>query len=618
MTPTHSRRLLIVDDNQAIHDVMRRILQGRPGSTLADAHAALFGGPAAEQRPRFRMDSALQGEDALARAQAALAEQDPYQLAFVDMRMPPGWDGLETTARLMAADPAIYIVICTAYSDASLEEISQKLGPTDRVLILKKPFDPVEVVQLSNALTERWVGQRAASQRALELETIVRDRTAEIQRASMHDKLTGLPNRALFSHRLDAAIARHRADPTRRFAVAFLDLDRFKHINDTFGHACGDQLLVDVAARLKGALRSSDHFTSEPSTSARLGGDEFLVLLTDLRSEHDVALVANRLLATLGRPYNIAGQRLRVSASIGVATSDTPYAAAADLVRDADAAMYRAKAEGRGRFVLFGHDMKTEAMERVAFEADVRQAVDDGLFDLHYQPIVRLADNEIVGFEALLRWRDGKWAGRSASTLVAAAEDAGVAHALNLWALERAARDFRTWSNTGCDVRLNLSGKQLLEPDLLVRVAEVIEDLGGARNLVVEVTEATFVREPTEARSALERLAALGVRTYLDDFGTGHSSLSCLADLPLHGVKLDRAFIGDLSGDPRHARIVGSVIALATACGLDVVAEGVENAADLARLRDLGCHHAQGYWLGREGDNAHVLALLGGTESGND
>lgn len=611
MTPVDGRRVLVVDDNQAIHDVMRRILQGRPGSTLADAHAALFGGPTHEQRPRFRIDSALQGEEAFGKAKDALAEHDPYQLAFIDMRMPPGWDGLETTARLLAADPAIYVVICTAYSDASVEEISEKLGPTERVLILKKPFDPVEIVQLSNALTERWLGQRAASQRTIELESIVRDRTAEIQRASMHDKLTGLPNRALFSHRLDAAVARHKADPTRRFAVAFLDLDRFKQVNDTFGHACGDQLLVEVAARLKGALRSGDHFTAEPSTSARLGGDEFLVLLTDLRNEHDVALVASRLLSTIGRPYMIGGQRLRISASVGIATSDSRYASAADLVRDADAAMYRAKAEGRGRFVLFGHDMKTEAMERVAFEADVRQAVDDGQFELHYQPIIRLEDNEIAGFEALLRWRDDKWSGKSATALVTAAEDAGVAHALNLWALARAARDFRTWGTPDFDVRLNLSGKQLLEPDLLVRVAEVIEDLGAPGNLVVEVTEAMLVREPLEARAALERLAALGVRTYLDDFGTGASSLACLTDLPLHGVKLDRAFIGDLAGDPRHAGIVRSVIALATACGLDVVAEGVESAEELALLRAMGCQHAQGYWLGREGDNAYVLALVG-------
>src|SRR5438128_2879671 len=283
--PQSERRILIVDDNEAIHADFRKILTGTlPASDLASAKAALFDEESSQpQRVEFQMSSALQGKQALEMVEAALLEGRPYMVAFVDMRMPPGWDGLQTIEHLWAADPNLQIIICTAYSDHSWEEISQKLGINDRLLVLKKPFDHVEVIQLATALSEKWTLKRAATLKMDELEAIIQERTRELTHLALHDKLTGLPNRALLNDRLAHAIAHHTRDPQYHFAVLFLDFDRFKLINDSLGHKAGDALLIQIARRLNDLMRSTDTISpAQGGTPARLGGDEFVILLDNL------------------------------------------------------------------------------------------------------------------------------------------------------------------------------------------------------------------------------------------------------------------------------------------------------------------------------------------------
>lgn len=323
-----NRRVLIIDDNEAIHADFTKILftgmQKAPASAkLAGAKAALFGAaaPVEKVRTSFEVDSAMQGEEGLAKVQAAVLAGTPYALAFVDMRMPPGWDGLQTIQRLWEADPDLQVVICSAYSDHSSEEISETLGLTDRLLILKKPFDPVEVSQLAVSLSEKWSLKRTATLKLDELEQMVQKRTQELALIAHHDRLTGLPNRILLNDRLNQLFVQSRRDSSHRFAVLFLDFDRFKLINDSLGHEAGDLLLIEVAKRLKDSLRNIDTIaTPDSSTAARLGGDEFVLLLDHINSPADAARVAERLLRNLSAPYVLNGNEVFSTASIGSVT----------------------------------------------------------------------------------------------------------------------------------------------------------------------------------------------------------------------------------------------------------------------------------------------------------
>jgi diguanylate cyclase (GGDEF)-like protein len=330
------RRVLVIDDNTAIHDDFRKTLSRQSyGADLDDDEALLFGTtPVESQYREFEIDTASQGHIGLAMVEAALREGHPYQLAFVDMRMPPGWDGVETISRLWQADPAIQVVICTAYSDYSWDQIIQKLGVTDRLLILKKPFDDVEVCQLASAMTGKWLATQLAQIKLGDLEVLVEKRTAELRDMALRDMLTGMPNRHLFNDTLSRAIALHRRDPRRMFAVLFLDMDRFKIVNDSLGHLIGDKLLIAFAKRLGSVLRNEDVIASlTDCTAARVGGDEFVVLLDGLKHHYDAMYVAERLLGVMAEPYKVDNHTIKITISIGVTTSALPYMSPGEIIR---------------------------------------------------------------------------------------------------------------------------------------------------------------------------------------------------------------------------------------------------------------------------------------------
>ncbi len=432
----------------------------------------------------------------------------------------------------------------------------------------------------------------------LRREVIIRRDTQEaLVHITLHDELTGLPNRALLSERLRNAIARAQRDPSAQFAVLFLDLDRFKVVNDSIGHLEGDAMLVVVAERLLSAIRPED-------TVARLGGDEFAVLLESLGGPTDAAVVAERIQTALAAPIDLGGYEVFTSASIGIVLSTSTFLETElpeHLLRSADMAMYKAKDAGRARHALFDRTMHGEALRRLQLETDLRRALERDEFRVVYQPVVSLRTGRITGAEALLRWQRPQQGLVSPAAFLPLAEDTGLIVGIGEWALAEACRQVQEWSTPGDDqpplcIAVNLSIKQFLQPSLAARVGEILTQSGLApERLILEVTESVVIDRPDKARETLLQLKALGISVHMDDFGTGYSSLSYLQQLPLDGLKVDRAFVSVMDDDERSRQLVQTVLQLARGVGLRTVAEGVTTLAQLAALRELECDSGQGY-----------------------
>jgi diguanylate cyclase (GGDEF)-like protein/PAS domain S-box-containing protein len=437
----------------------------------------------------------------------------------------------------------------------------------------------------------------------------ISDRRAIEERLShqaLHDALTGLSNRTLLLDRVRQAVARS-ARTGRAIAVLFIDLDRFKLVNDSLGHESGDELLVAVAERLLAVVRPDD-------TVARLGGDEFVVLCEDLGEEGIVA-VAERLRASLAEPYALRGGEVSVRASIGIATPADGGSAAETLVRDADAAMYRAKERGRDRVVVFDDGMRGLAADRLSLEADLRRAIEGGDLSLAYQPTLDIRNGRITGMEALLRWEHPVRGVVPPSAFIPVAEETGLIVALGTWVLDQACRQVAAWrplvGDAGLVMAVNLSARQLAHPGLVADVAEVLSRWGcRPGEICLEITESALMEDAEAARAQLTALKDLGLLLAVDDFGTGYSSLSYLKRFPVDLLKVDRSFVSGLGTDAEDSAIVTAVIGLAHALGLSALAEGVEDGTQLRELQRLGCDMAQGYLLARPQPAEEMVALL--------
>jgi diguanylate cyclase (GGDEF)-like protein len=409
-----------------------------------------------------------------------------------------------------------------------------------------------------------------------------------------HDALTGLPNRTLLYDRLCRALAAGRRDSSR-LAVLFLDLDGFKRVNDTYGHEAGDELLVAVARRIAEVVRGEDLL-------ARVGGDEFVVVCEGVASATDAESIAERLALALGAPLFLSGDRaFSVRASIGIALADY-QATPESLLRDADAAMYRAKADGRGRHVTFDPVMRADVQLKVAMESRLRQALERGEFTLHYQPVFSLAGRRLAGFEALLRWNSD--VGRvSPAEFVPRLEETGLIVPVGAWVLEEACAQAVRWQGRTPEpltMAVNVSTCQLAQPDYAESVTRILARTGIPPSQVcLEITEAALMDDVVSAWSTLRRLKGLGVQLAIDDFGTGYSSLSYLKSFALDVLKVDQSFVRGLGQSVEDTAIVGAVVTLADALGLDVVAEGVETPDQLAALEAMGCGYVQGYYFAR-------------------
>ncbi|HEX3357548.1 MAG TPA: EAL domain-containing protein [Tepidisphaeraceae bacterium] len=432
------------------------------------------------------------------------------------------------------------------------------------------------------------------------------DAGARLAHQAQHDALTGLPNRVLFRDRVQRCIERAKRRSDYHFAVLFLDLDRFKVVNDSIGHAAGDQLLMIVADRLKKCLRAADSISQigVDFTVARMGGDEFTILLDDLTNREDANLVAERIIESLGQPYSIAGHEALISASVGIAHSDPSNDSPDTLLRDADAAMYTAKSGGRARFAVFSAATHDSALARLRIETDLRRALERDELRLFYQPIVCLEDRRIAGFEALLRWeRDGKLIGPA--EFIPIAEDTGLIVPIGTWVLREAVRQLQTWQRrhpqlSDLTISVNLSRRQLLDPKLLDEVRDVFSKSGLDPNLVkLEITESMLMQETQESIKTLNALREIGVGLQMDDFGTGYSSLSCLHMFPLDGLKIDRSFINNIAGRRDCVAVLQAIMTLAHNLNIKVVAEGLEQPEQVVLLQALECDYGQGYYFAK-------------------
>jgi len=462
----------------------------------------------------------------------------------------------------------------------------------------------------------RWIlcrGQRHAKHALLGGSmtdvTTLKSAENEVLLEAFHDPLTGLPNKRLFQDRLSLALARRRQRPAQPLAVLYLDLDRFHTVNDSLGVDAGDDLLVEVKDRLTGLLRLGD-------TLGRLGGDKFAVLLDGVGGPREAMQFAEELVAALKRPLQLAGLEVFASASIGIALSKDGKQRAEDLVKDAITAMHRAKKDSSTPFELFDPQMNSNAKERLQLEADLYHAIERGEFLLHYQPIMALQDPGLAAFEALVRWQHPTRGMIRPDLFIPIAEETGLIAPLGSWVLKEACRQMREWkdrfaASRDVSVAVNLSARQFENPGLIDEIVESLDTAGlDPTGLDLEMTESVVMARTRENAATLQALRDLGIKLLIDDFGTGYSSLASLQSFPLDSLKIDRSFVMGMEFEDGKAEIVRTVLALAKALGLEVVAEGIETAESLDILRQLDCEHGQGYFFSAPLDGEAAAAWI--------
>jgi diguanylate cyclase (GGDEF)-like protein len=513
----------------------------------------------------------LENADRLSTAVASLLA-GAVDCVLLDLSLPDA-EGLEALAQVRTIALDVPIIVLT--------------GRTDEVLAVQAVHEGAQDYLIKGQVDARLLSRS--------INYAIERKRAEVELAhqAMHDALTGLPNRALFYDRLGQALNRVGRQGSA-VAVLFLDLDRFKLINDSLGHGAGDKLLVSVAERLAGVLRAGD-------TAARFGGDEFVILCEDVSGERQAIAIAERIAAELDAPFVIDSDEVFAHTSVGIALATEPGARPEALIRDADAAMYRAKERGGGVYEVFDDAMRERAVRRMATENALHRALDRGEFVMHYQPIVHMATGALYGVEALARWQHPDRGLVMPGEFIEAAEETGLIIALGAWAFEAACRQSAIW---GSDVMMsvNLSARQCTHPDLVATFGKILARTRADPAAVsLEITETALMEDIELSTATLSALKELGLRLALDDFGTGYSSLRALQHFPVDVVKIDRSFIEPIERDPQEAAIVAAVISLSHALGLRTVAEGIETIAQVDRLRALGCDLAQGFYFAKPG-----------------
>jgi diguanylate cyclase (GGDEF)-like protein len=412
-----------------------------------------------------------------------------------------------------------------------------------------------------------------------------------------HDALTRLPNRAMFSERLSYALSHLKRHPNNRFAVLFIDLDRFKTINDTLGHFTGDQFLIEIASRLSDCVRDND-------VLARLGGDEFVILLDSVQSAQDVEDVASRIINMVRKPFSLEGHTLYSNASIGVAPSHTRYKDASEILRDADAAMYQAKNLGRGRYVFFDESMREQLMANITLEQELRIALKEQQFELHYQKISELSNHRTIGYEGLLRWHHPDKGLLTPSEFLFMAEETGMIVDIEAWVVKEVCLQLKYWKNSeenkDAFIGINLSGRYLSQPNQINELISVIrEHVDEPNKLILEFNESAFSQHKELVHRGIKKLTELGIKLALDDYGTRMSSFNLLHSYPFEFIKLDRSFTRTLDNDDKKLALVKALNGLGDEFGYQLVAEGIESEAMFERLQKVGCQYGQGYYISR-------------------
>lgn len=722
MSDAGNFHILIIDDNPAIHSDFIKILSTNSSEKLDKLSEEVFGKKQEkEMLPKFQIDVASQGKEGIERVRDALSHGWHYSLAFVDIRMPPGWDGIETIKRIWALDKDVQIVICTAYSDYSWEETVASLGKTDSLLVLKKPFDNIAVRQLACALTMKWKLAESARQYTTELQKQVANSTLSLQeslslvkstfesssdgilvvslkgeivdynqklihmleisqtvidskneaellahinsklinadqfsdrmrelhihidetstdelkfkngkifecysqphtlnnkvvgrildfhditkRANLekdllyqatHDALTGLPNRVKLLERMRLAIK--MSDENKlSFAVMFLDLDRFKLINDSLSHITGDNLLQIVSKRLQAIMRSED-------TLARLGGDEFVILFMNISKEDHIKKKIDQILSAFQEPFDIDDRKVTLSVSLGISLYPKDATTVDMLLRNSDAAMYAAKGRKGNHFEFYSPEMSAQSLAELDQEAELRHAIANNEFFLNYQPQIDLANDKLVAVEALIRWQHPKKGVLLPIDFIALAEETGLIVPIGEWVIRTACQQNKAWQDAGLPpmrVAVNITSQQFKQPDLVEKIQHILHSTQlKPEYLELELTENVIVGNRETIR-LLSELKKLGVSIAVDDFGSGYSSLGYLRKIQLDRLKIDSSFIQHIQSTTDDEVIVRAVIAMAKSLHLGVIAEGVETKNQLDFLKQYQCADAQGFYFSK-------------------
>ncbi|OLP16710.1 GGDEF domain-containing response regulator [Leptolyngbya sp. 'hensonii'] len=551
----------------------------------------------------YKVRSVVNGQMALTVARAAQPD-----LVLLDIKM-PDMDGYEVCQRLKAESQTqeIPVIFLSALDEVPDKLKAFKVGGVDYIT---KPFQLEEVLARVENQLSLLAARAEIRQLNAELELRVIQRTAQLEREiaerqriqeqllhmALHDSLTGLPNRVMFMKRLQEVLNRARQHPDHLFAVLFLDCDRFKIVNDSLGHLVGDQLLIAVARRLESCLRPGN-------TLARLGGDEFTVLLGEIEHLDDATHLADRLQRELVMPFQLDRDEIFIGASIGIVLGTKSYDQPEHVLRDADTAMYQAKAMGKGRYQVFDTGMHYQALELLQLETDLRRAVKRQEFQVHYQPIVSLKTGRLVGFEALTRWIHPTRGLIPPCQFIPLAEDAGLVTAIDLWMIRQACHQLNTWqrqfpSDRPLSISVNLSVKHFDKPNLVEQIDQILHQTGmEGRFLTLEITESAILDNPETAGVILQQLKQRQIRLALDDFGTGYSSMSYLHQFPIDSVKVDRSFISGTGQFLENPAIVTAIFTLAQSLEVGAIAEGIETVQQLSQLRDLGYEYGQGYYF---------------------
>ena len=509
------------------------------------------------------------------------------------------------TTRFWAFLVSIPIIIIVYFSyDRYMREVKASARHAEEAERARAELEHQRAEQAEKHVAElnNYIAEQERISRVLE------ETKEHFRHAAFHDSLTGLPNRAMFTELLKAEIESSKRRGEHMFAVLFLDLDRFKNINDSLGHTHGDLLLVAFAERLERTLRPID-------TLARFGGDEFAILLSGMSDATDAVRVAQRIQDELSQPFVLDKNSAFATASIGIALSSSGYDRPDDILRDADIAMYRAKENGKARYEVFDHGMHARAVSRLQLESDLRQAIERNEFCVYYQPIVSLETGRLAGFEALVRWNHPRRGLVSPADFIPVAEETGLIVPIGEWVLNEACARVRQWqidspSHRSLSLSVNLSARQVAQPDLLNRIKEALENSKlNSHCLKLEITESVAMENAEAAAQMFKQLRSLGVQLSIDDFGTGYSSLSYLHRFPLNYLKIDRSFVSRLTTDNDNA-IVRTISTLARNLGMEVIAEGIETEEQFQQLKMLGCEYGQGYLFSRPVANEGVDHLL--------